>query len=64
MLGVDYSAPSVELCKKIAQSKGDEAQRVVFEAGDIIEDVAHLQRQRWDLVCDKGTVSKDSMKGV
>lgn len=57
MLGIDYSAPSIDLCKRIAQSRGEEARLVDFQVVDILKDCAKLQTQRWDLVCDKGTVS-------
>jgi hypothetical protein len=57
MLGVDYSLPSIDLCKRIAQSKGEEARQVDFQVVDIINECARLQTLRWDLVCDKGTVS-------
>ena len=57
MLGVDYSSPSIELCNRIARGKGDEASQVQFAVMDFLADTEQLEKQRWDLVCDKGTVS-------
>ena len=65
MLGIDYSKPSIELCKKIAStSKGEEASKIPFEVVDfllesdrLLEQEESQQHRRWDLICDKGTVS-------
>ena len=54
MLGIDYSAPSIDLCKRIAIARGQDAQNIRFEQIDFLQNVDSLQQERWDLVCDKG----------
>ncbi|UZJ54591.1 hypothetical protein CBS101457_003911 [Exobasidium rhododendri] len=59
MLGVDYSKPSIDLCNRIAKGRESEACKVRFEVVDFLADTTQLEKQRWDLICDKGTVSKN-----
>jgi hypothetical protein len=61
MLGIDYSKPSVELCHRIAKGRGEESSKVRFEIMDFLGDTLELEKKRWDLVCDKGTVSRPSI---
>lgn len=56
MLGIDYSAPSVDLCKRIAIARGEDAKKVRFEQIDFLQNVQKLKNERWNLVCDKGTL--------
>lgn len=56
MLGIDYSALSVDLCKRIAITKGEDTKKVRFEQIDFLQNVESLQQERWNLICDKGTL--------
>ena len=56
MLGIDYSAPSIDLCKRIAIARGQDAQKIRFEQIDFLQNVESLKQERWNLVCDKGTL--------
>lgn len=67
MLGIDYSRPSIELCKRVAKSRGGDASRIPFEVVDFLQESHRLEGRKWDLICDKGTVSKQthiSQRGV
>lgn len=56
MLGIDYSEPSVQLARRIGESRGQGCERVRFECCDIFEEQApSLFLREWDLILDKGT---------
>ena len=60
MLGVDYSAPSVELARKLAIAKG--LQGIEFEHWNIMQDPQPKEWQdRFDIVLDKGTFDAVSL---
>lgn len=61
MLGIDYSKPSIELCKRIAKTRGKEHSQVSFQVIDFLSDVEGVEKRQWDLVCDKGTVSEKAL---
>lgn len=68
MLGIDYSPPSVELCKRIAEARGGDAQHLLFQCLDFLRESSQLVDHSsksgqgshipsaWDIVCDKGTL--------
>ncbi len=68
LVGVDYSAASIELARSIATKRGGTCEEVRFETADILDpaNVQHLvdmprsqlgcSEAGWDLVCDKGTL--------
>ncbi|ETS63092.1 hypothetical protein PaG_02869 [Moesziomyces aphidis] len=68
LVGVDYSAASIELARSIATKRGGTCEEVRFETADILDpaNVQHLvdmprsqlgcSETGWDLVCDKGTL--------
>lgn len=60
MLGVDYSPTSVELAKRIADSK-DLTEGLTFEVWDILEDME--KPSAFDVVLDKGTFDAVSLSG-
>lgn len=60
MLGVDYSASSVELAKRIADSKGL-TEGLAFEVWDVLEDTE--EPSAFDVVLDKGTFDAVSLSG-
>jgi hypothetical protein len=64
MLGIDYSKPSIDLCHRIAKGKGAEQSEVPFEVVDFLSDTTQLEKRRWDLICDKGTVSTKGLSFV
>lgn len=68
LVGIDYSAASIELAKSIGAKRGGDCERVHFSTADLL-DAASVQSLRsmpskqlgaeeeaWDLVCDKGTL--------
>ena len=68
MLGVDYSAQSVELCRRLADSKGlgkedgQGKQEVEFEIWDISQtQPRHDWFEAFDIVLDKGTFDAISL---
>lgn len=68
MVGIDYSAASIDLAKAIGKKRGEGCDKVTFLQSDLLDDAAvdslvHLPSQslasserKWDLVCDKGTM--------
>jgi len=60
MLGVDYSASSIELAKRIAETKGL-TKELTFEAWDVLEDI--VRPSAFDVVLDKGTFDAVSLSG-
>ncbi|KAL8783124.1 MAG: hypothetical protein Q9195_009486, partial [Heterodermia aff. obscurata] len=60
MMGVDYSAQSVELARKVAESKGLE---VRFRVWDVLDE-GEGGLGDWDVVLDKGTFDAVSLSGV
>lgn len=68
LVGIDYSAASIELAKSIGVKRGGDCERVTFTTADLldsssVESLLHLPTsqlgaadQGWDLVCDKGTL--------
>lgn len=60
MLGVDYSASSIELAERIADSKGL-TEGLTFEWWDVLEDTE--RPSAFDVVLDKGTFDAVSLNG-
>ncbi|PWY98483.1 Metallo-hydrolase/oxidoreductase [Testicularia cyperi] len=68
MVGVDYSQASIELAQAIAVSRSPDCSKITFLRSDLLDPPAveqltllprtHLnsQSEKWDLVCDKGTL--------
>ncbi|KAF2817612.1 S-adenosyl-L-methionine-dependent methyltransferase [Mytilinidion resinicola] len=65
MLGVDYSAASVELARRIGEGRKEEGQAGVrFEEWDILnEQAGGWLGEGWDVVLDKGTFDAISLSG-
>jgi SAM-dependent methyltransferase len=65
MLGVDYSAASVELARRIWEGRKEEGQAEVrFEEWDILnEQPGDWLGEGWDIVLDKGTFDAISLSG-
>ncbi|EPE32461.1 S-adenosyl-L-methionine-dependent methyltransferase [Glarea lozoyensis ATCC 20868] len=66
MLGVDYSAKSVEFARKLAEQKGLDEKDIAFQHWDILssppEDILQAeQTEGWDVVLDKGTFDAISL---
>ncbi|KAL9599363.1 MAG: hypothetical protein Q9219_003896 [cf. Caloplaca sp. 3 TL-2023] len=61
MLGVDYSAPSVEWAKRIAASKGYRSEDVAFAEWDIMVNTGDWVWGQFDVVLDKGTFDAVSL---
>jgi len=63
MLGVDYSAASVELARRIGEGRKEEDQAEVrFEEWDILnEQAGDWLGEGWDVVLDKGTFDAISL---
>ena len=60
MLGVDYSAGSIELANRVADGKGLR-HGMAFEVRDVLEDTERLPK--FDVVLDKGTFDAVSLSG-
>ena len=60
VLGVDYSASSIELAKRIAETKGL-TKGLAFEVWDVLEDTE--EPSAFDVVLDKGTFDAVSLSG-
>lgn len=60
MLGVDYSASSIELAKRIADSKGL-TEGLTFEVWDVLDNTK--RHSVFDVVLDKGTFDAVSLSG-
>lgn len=67
MMGVDYSAQSVELARRVAEKKGLQHQ-VEFRVWDILngreEKEGEQELGEWDVVLDKGTFDAVSLSGI
>ncbi|KAF2502588.1 methyltransferase-like protein-like protein 10 [Lophium mytilinum] len=65
MLGVDYSAASVELAQRIGAGRKEEGQvEVRFEEWDILnEQAGEWLGEGWDVALDKGTFDAISLSG-
>ena len=65
MLGVDYSAQSVELCRKFAEDRrrclGDDCKEVLFAQWDIMVEEELDVGNGFDVVLDKGTFDAISL---
>ena len=64
LLGVDYSVPGIELCRRLAREKGWESGVVGFRVWDVLRDE---RDEGWgegfDVVLDKGTFDAVSLSG-
>lgn len=67
MMGVDYSAQSVELARRVAEKK-DLQHQVEFRVWDILNGRGKKEGEQelgtWDVVLDKGTFDAVSLSGV
>ncbi|KAA8904448.1 hypothetical protein TRICI_005498 [Trichomonascus ciferrii] len=55
MLGIDYSEPSVEFARMVAQN--EEHEDIHFQQADFLTDGTwNKDNQKWDIVMDKGTL--------
>ena len=67
MMGVDYSAQSVELATRVAEEKGLQRQ-VDFRVWDILNGRGGKEGEQelgaWDVVLDKGTFDAVSLSGI
>ena len=67
MMGVDYSAPSVELARRVAAERGWD-QNVTFKVWDVLtgrgEDEIEEDIGQWNVVLDKGTFDAVSLSGI
>ncbi|KAL2111748.1 hypothetical protein VUR80DRAFT_9390 [Thermomyces stellatus] len=57
LLGVDYSAQSVELARRVAEQAGSGAEFAVWDVlgGDYADVLTGAEASGWDVVTDKGT---------
>lgn len=68
LVGIDYSAASIELAKAIGAKRGGDCEQVRFSTADLLDTTSvqsltqmpkeqlGSEEQGWDLVCDKGTL--------
>lgn len=63
MMGIDYSAPSIELASRIAEQKGYTANEVGFRCWDILSSSPSRvwDGGKFDVVLDKGTFDAVSL---
>lgn len=62
-MGVDYSAQSVELAKRVAEQEGSGAEFVQWDVlhGDYADVLNGEEERGWDVVTDKGTFDAISL---